>query len=95
MLDRQGDFWAEHEEFLKQARIKDVFVKAVIIADTTGKDVAEACNIITRVDRSIPLVLQPATQEAGDRLPDFRRLCEKELETVKIIPQLHKLAGVR
>ena len=98
---KQRGFWKEHEWFLEAARDKDIFVKAVITGGTELQDIETMVNIISRVDVSIPLVLQPVTPFAGCKSPLsaqmdlFHRLALPKLTKVFIIPQLHVLAGIR
>jgi organic radical activating enzyme len=52
-----------HARFLAEAVRwgMEVYVKAVVAAGTTPREVARVAAIISRVERSVPLVLQPAT----------------------------------
>ncbi|NQT22250.1 MAG: 7-carboxy-7-deazaguanine synthase QueE [Candidatus Omnitrophica bacterium] len=98
---RRREFWSEHEEFLKIARRKEVFVKAVITGETLIEDVLRAGDIIKNIDRKILFVLQPVdpkndTKEVKEKtLINFKDQLNKKLEDVRIIPQWHKTAGVR
>jgi 7-carboxy-7-deazaguanine synthase len=95
------DLWQVHKRFLRKAAGREVFVKAVVTRSTTEDDIKKACNIIADIDRNITLVLQPVTpvgrvEAAGSsRLTDLQRLCLNRLKAVRIIPQLHKMVGVR
>ncbi len=94
-------FWKEHDLFLKQALTRKVFIKSVITRGTTEEDVKHMRDIIASIDRNITLVLQPVTAGRGADAPlpetlfDFQKLCHEALETVRIIPQLHKMIGAR
>lgn len=96
-----SDFWQVHRIFLNCALIKNAFVKSVITADTTKNDVEKMRDIIAEIAPNIILVLQPVTPIGGvkgpeiEKLVDFQRICLDKLKTVKIIPQLHKMVGVR
>lgn len=89
----------EHSEFLKLARIKEVFIKAVVTETTCFDDVLSAVRIISRQDKDIPLILQPDTnqlsQELFKKMYDLRSLALEHLSSVRIIPQMHKILGVR
>ncbi|MDD3374450.1 MAG: 7-carboxy-7-deazaguanine synthase QueE [Candidatus Omnitrophica bacterium] len=95
----QKAFWKEHESFLNIATKKDVFVKCVISLDTTEDDVCFAAKLASKVNRDIVFILQPNTfeMEAGvvDQCQKFQRLCLKYLRDVRVIPQVHKIIGVR
>ncbi len=96
-------FWDEHAEFLKIASKKRVFVKAVITADTIKEDVEKAIDIVKKLDRNIPFIIQPASvvnkddkPVASSRLLSFMEMgLEKDLGNVRIIPQVHKLLKVK
>jgi len=92
-----GSFWPEHKRFLEVACGKDAFIKTVICNSTREEDIHRALEIIS--DFNLPLVLQPNSFELGealrDKLREFQKICLGSLSDVRIIPQLHKLIGVR
>lgn len=92
-------FWEEHDQFLRIGRSKEIFVKAVITVQTSWQDLSRAVEVVERIDPSIPLVLQPATglteKPNTGILLDFHRRTASRLEDVRVIPQIHKLMGVR
>lgn len=96
---KDRDYWSEHRDFLSAAQEKDVFVKIVICEDTQEKDLKYALGLISKVNSNIPLVLQPNSYELGARLfkklSDFQEICFEHLADVRIMPQLHKLMGVK
>ena len=99
---RNRHFWEEHLEFLRAAREKEVFIKMVITDETHDADIEKAIAIIETVDRSIPLILQPASA-FGDfkgvpenaKLIDWQKRALAKLKDVRIIPQLHKIKGIK
>ncbi|MFC1576500.1 7-carboxy-7-deazaguanine synthase QueE [Candidatus Omnitrophota bacterium] len=98
---KRASFWMEHEKFLKVARKKKVFVKAVITSTTTPGDVLRLAEVIARNGKDIPLVLQPATV-VGDNekvskgtLERFKNMALSRLTRVEIVEQTHKLLGVK
>jgi organic radical activating enzyme len=92
-------YFPEHEEFLKTALKKEVFVKAVISLSTTLDDIMKSVDIISQVDKKILLVLQPDTNQLSrqllDKISEMRSYCLGHLNSVRIIPQMHRLVGVQ
>lgn len=91
--------WMEHEEFLKIAKRREVFIKAVITLRTEKKDVARMVRLIKGIAPDVPLFLQPNTRELRRgvlmRCLEFQNYCLKHLPDVRITPQMHKILGVR
>ena len=92
-------FWEEHHKFLKVASRKEVFLKAIICETTDEDDLKEGLRLIKEVDRSAVLILQPNSNERQvkliEKLKTFKALCKKEKVTAFIIPQLHKIMGLK
>jgi len=83
-------FWREHEKSLAIAAQKDVFVKIVINDNFLPGELDTTCAIIARVNKSVPLVIQPVF---GSTIPNILELQKKALgvlEDVRVIPQIHK-----
>lgn len=98
--------WQDHNIFLQilknsSLRPGDYFVKIVLTSKTSLLEIRKAIEIIARVDRSIPLILQPVTPEkkiksiSAKNIFAFQSLALKYLSTVRVIPQTHKILGVR
>ena len=91
--------WGMHRKFLKVASKKEVFLKVVICQSTEEEDLIEALWLIKETAPSTILVLQPNSFEdynqMQEKLETFRYICEKADITACIIPQVHKIAGVR
>lgn len=98
------DVWREHEEFLKishEAR-KDLFVKLVVTPDTADAEVRRAADLVRAVSPEIPLVLQPVTpwgavkaKPAEEQLLRWRAWSSERLADVRVVPQMHRVWGVR
>lgn len=96
-------FWDRHGDFLKIACRKKVFVKAIVTPETTREDIEKAAEVVNSVAKHIPLILQPATpMKASDKAVPRDRLLEfmeigikNHLENIRVIPQVHKLIGVK
>lgn len=94
-----GKFWDQHRKFLKISSIQDCFVKAIICLSTTEEDLAEAIKLIKEVDRSTVLVLQPNSFESPAELlkktKEYQFICSGQGVISCVIPQMHKVIGVR
>ncbi|MDP8265231.1 MAG: 7-carboxy-7-deazaguanine synthase QueE [Candidatus Aceula lacicola] len=95
----QKAFWEEHKAFLNIAIKKDVFIKNVISLSTTEVDVRFAAKLASEVNRDIVFILQPNTLEIQDGIVDqcqrFQKVCLEFLTDVRVVPQIHKILGVR
>lgn len=94
------EFWAEHEEFLKNAQGKDVFVKMAVTKSATTQEIKRAAEIIRRINANIPVVLQPNWFELDSALFGKIESFKKDLKVygladVRILSQAHKLAGIK
>jgi len=89
-------------EFLRLAQHSRTFVKMVITDTVTPEELSEACALIAAVDRACPVFLQPVTPAAdGIRPPAARDLLAlraralQHLRDVRVLPQIHRLLGLR
>lgn len=92
---RLPEFWAEHEQCLKAASRRDVFVKIVIDENISQDEVDKTCAVIEKIDKSIPLVLQPIFGHPIPNILDLQRKFLARLDNVRIIPQIHKYLGLQ
>jgi len=94
-----GPYWQEHSLFLKEAVKKEVFVKSVVTGRSSLSDIKKAVSIVRGVDKNIPFIIQPVSYNGNvekiDLLPAFFDSAKKELEEVRVIPQVHKILGVK
>jgi len=92
-------FWQEHEEFLKIARRKEVFIKTVISSDTERDDVLRSIDLVAGVDPEILYILQPnyLDRKNGvmEKCLEYQKDCSDRLKNVRIIPQVHKMMNMR
>lgn len=95
------NYFVEHREFLKAACEKKIFVKVVITKKTVFPCFKKAVEIVRNVSEKIPFVIQPATKIAYAQPPGEEKIllfCAyaiKFLKDVRVIPQMHKMWGVR
>jgi len=98
----QRFYEAEHAAFLRRARGRGLFVKAVVDRDTLPQELSKAAQVIAREAPGTPLVLQPVTRAGGSarsvdpaRLLDLQEAALAFLPVVRIIPQTHIMLGAR
>ena len=99
--------WDKHYSFLKIAnkelgKNSNVFVKIVITDDLKMAEFKKAVTIIKKVNREIPLILQPVTpvnkikkRVKGKDIIKILKIAKLSLEHVLVIPQIHKILGVK
>jgi len=94
-----ASYWKAHADFLREAAAKEIFVKSVITNKTSIKDIKRAVSIIKGVDKKIFFILQPVTinnkVQAVKSARRFLELANSELDNVRLMPQVHKLLGMR
>ncbi len=94
-----NSYWREHADFLRIAKQREVFVKIVLSGETTQPELEQAISLIAEIDASIPLILQPVTPVNGIAAIDSgavlraQELAMQRLQTVRVIPQTHKILG--
>ncbi|MDD5680463.1 MAG: 7-carboxy-7-deazaguanine synthase QueE [Candidatus Omnitrophica bacterium] len=94
--------WRSHREFLKIALKRNVFIKAVVTDKTQLADIIEARNLIAKFNKDMILILQPATPignrdkvVSANRLNNYRNISAERLVNVRVIPQMHKMMGIK
>ena len=93
------DYWHVNYRFLEVASKKETFVKIVVCDSTTFEDFKISLQLIRDVDIGVVLVLQPNSYELSEaltqKLEHFRLVAEQEGVTVCVIPQIHRIMGMR
>ena len=98
-----GPYWDEHTSFLKIAVKKNVFVKIVVAPSTTRDDIERSVAIIKDLKKDVPLIIQPVTPKKphekhidSGRLLEFLEIGAKNhIAGMRVIPQIHKMLGVK
>ena len=94
-----GNLWHLHKRFLKIASKKEVFLKAIICQATLEEDLLQAIELIKEVSPESVLILQPNSYEnhgiLNDKLSSFKNIANQQGVTTCVIPQIHKIAGLR
>jgi len=96
--------WPAHAEFLRAAHSsgKEIFVKIIVTAETKEEELRQSYELVADVNREIPVILQPVTpwgpvREAPSQEQIFRwaRAGAGVLTDVRVLPQVHRMMGVR
>lgn len=96
----EGAWWEEHAEFLQLAKTKDLYVKLLVDQTTTDADVDRATALLAS-EPPVPTFIQPILDAAQrpsidvDRLVQLYQLARSRLSWVRVLPQTHKLLGIR
>jgi organic radical activating enzyme len=90
--------WDSHAKFLKIAAASEVFVKAIMCAETSEDEIRRCADLVAKISRRIPLVIQPVWDHApvsGLHLMKLQGAALESLDDVRVIPQCHKVLGLR
>jgi organic radical activating enzyme len=97
-------YWREHAAFLDAALAsgREIYIKIVVTAATTDKDINKVIKMVSAANRHIPVVLQPVTPTekfhesiSDERMLSLKRLFGLWIPNVSVTPQMHKLWEVR
>jgi len=91
--------WEAHRAFLAACAGKEVFVKAVVSSRTREEDILEGIRAVRDIRPDAVLVLQPDSSaprgSLDAKLRGVKKLCDDHAVDARVIPQVHKLIGVR
>lgn len=93
-------FWDVHAEFLRLARPK-AYVKVLVDAATAPEEVERAAQLVRAQAPEAPLFLQPISDAHGrvdvnsSVLARFHAVARRHLADVRVVPQIHKMLGIR
>lgn len=94
--------WSEHSEFIKIACAKDIFIKIVVSGDLDAGEFEKALGLIKDINMDMPVVIQPKTMPdssgldiTGEELLDLQSRALRCIDNVFVIPQIHKILGVK
>ncbi len=96
----KGEFWEKHRDFLDAAKSKELIAKVVVSSGTPAEEVETAAKILATTAPDALLVIQPAVLAAKsgpspEMLFEFYSCARQVLKNVRVIPQVHKILGVR
>jgi organic radical activating enzyme len=93
--------WNAFTASIEAGRGHGLSVKAVLTDTTEEEEVRRLFRCLSDLDGAIPLILQPVTPREGIGGPEFETLQALALEgrnhlsDVRVLPQVHRLAGWR
>ncbi|MFQ5666580.1 MAG: 7-carboxy-7-deazaguanine synthase QueE [Candidatus Binatia bacterium] len=93
--------WEAHAEFLRLSRAKDLYAKLLVDQTTTDQDVERAATLLAPIRPAVPTFMQPIVDVAGRPLIDSQRLthlyvlARRQLDAIRVLPQIHKALGLR
>lgn len=97
-----GDFFESHARFLKATRGAKVFAKVVLDGNVTDAEMRKCAEIIANAGKPVALIIQPITPAADSpappnlaRLMALHKLASEIVDDVRVIPQIHRLMGIR
>lgn len=91
--------WDLHTLFLREAHGSNISVKVVVGELTPESEIRQVCDVISLVDVTTPLFLQPLSMPDGSigitagQILHLQELASSLLPDVRVIPQMHKLLG--
>lgn len=91
--------WDLHALFLQEAYGSNVSVKVVVGGSTSDSEIRQVCDVVSSVDKALPLFLQPLSLPDGSlgiaaaQILHLQELASSRLPDVRVIPQMHKLLG--
>lgn len=98
---REPAFWAEHAEFAAIAHRRRLYAKILVDGQTQEGELERASGLLADIDPAVPTFVQPIFDEAGRLQADeptltrFHAIARRRLSDVRVIPQVHKLIGIR
>jgi 7-carboxy-7-deazaguanine synthase len=93
--------WDLYLQSVKIAGDSMLQVKAVVARGTTDAEIEHASTLVARVEAHIPFILQPVDPACGLEQPSLEQLLHWQeialalLHEVRILPQIHKIIGVK
>ncbi|MGC2425345.1 MAG: 7-carboxy-7-deazaguanine synthase QueE [Nitrospirota bacterium] len=96
----KGEFWEKHRDFLDAAKSKELVAKVVVSSGTRTEEVETAAKMLATTAPEALLVIQPVALAAKsgpspEMLFEFYSCARQALKKVRVIPQVHKILGVR
>lgn len=94
-------WWREHEDFLRRALKKEVYIKVVVTQETEERHIERAAALVASINPKIPFILQPASITAkfraiptAEQLGRWLKIVRAQCPEARILPQIHRQLGV-
>jgi 7-carboxy-7-deazaguanine synthase len=94
--------WDRQREFVKIAALKETYVKIPVSPETDFDEFAQAVDIVAEINPDIPFYIQPVEPYArinqridADALVKLLEIAGKRLRVISVMPQIHKVLGIR
>ncbi len=99
-VTKEKSFWESHKNFIKTASDKNVFIKIIVSRALKIGEFKKAVLLVKRINNKLPFIIQPVMigkkiNISSRKLFKLQGFALKFLENVLIIPQAHKVLGVR
>ncbi|MBN1162955.1 MAG: 7-carboxy-7-deazaguanine synthase QueE [Candidatus Krumholzibacteriota bacterium] len=96
-----GELFGKYEAVLPVFGKRELFCKIVLAPGFDADEYGRALSLLSRFDNRLPLIIQPATSASGavEIEPSSLLSCygaaTEKLQNVRLIPQCHRLLGLR
>lgn len=94
--------WDRHERFLEACRGTETYVKIPVDEGTDREEVRRAARLVANCVPGSILYMQPVSDPATNRwcidmtrLGELAALAAREVPDTRVLPQIHKLVGMR
>jgi organic radical activating enzyme len=98
----EATFWRLHGEFLRECAGTETYVKMPVSDETDVREVRRGARLVADSSPAAALFIQPLTDErtgqwriGQSRLLSLLAAASAENARSLVLPQLHKLAGIR
>ena len=92
--------WNRHLEFLKISPKNKTFIKVIVSSQVKLQEFKMAVSMTRKINSKMPFIIQPVTKGrtvniSADKLFELQDYARSYLSKVLVIPQIHKILGVK
>lgn len=98
----EAELWDRHRAFLEACRGTETYVKMPVDAQTDPEEVRRAAVLVAEAAPDAILYVQPVSDPLDNRwridtrrLGEFAAIAAESVRDTRVLPQIHKLVGVR